>query len=79
VLPSSGTYFLTVDIRSVGFNGDDEEFCRHITREAQVAAIPISAFYAKDAPHHYARFCFCKQDATLDLAVTRLATLFSRG
>ena len=45
VLESQGTYFLTVDIRSAGFNGTDEEFCRHITVEAGVAAVPVSAFY----------------------------------
>jgi N-succinyldiaminopimelate aminotransferase len=78
VLPSSGTYFLSVDIRSVGFNGDDEQFCRHITESAKVAAIPISAFYSGQAPHHYARFCFSKHDATLDLAAERLAKLFAR-
>jgi aspartate/methionine/tyrosine aminotransferase len=79
VLPCAGTYFLSVDIRSVGFNGDDEAFCRHITAEARVAAIPVSAFYSADAPRHYARFCFAKHDATLDLAVERLTHLFARG
>jgi N-succinyldiaminopimelate aminotransferase len=77
VLPCAGTYFLSVDIRSVGFNGDDESFCRHITAKARVAAIPVSAFYTADAPRHYARFCFAKKDATLDRAVDRLAALFA--
>lgn len=46
VLPSAGTYFLTVDIRSVGrsvgFAGTDEAFCRHITTEAGVTAVPMA-------------------------------------
>jgi N-succinyldiaminopimelate aminotransferase len=79
VLPCGGTYFLSVDIRSVGFNGDDESFCRYITTEARVAAIPVSAFYTQDAPRHFARFCFSKEDATLDRAVDRLARLFATG
>jgi N-succinyldiaminopimelate aminotransferase len=79
VLPCAGTYFLSVDIRSVGFNGDDESFCRHITAKARVAAIPVSAFYTQDAPRHYARFCFAKEDATLDRAVDRLAGLFAKN
>ncbi|MEM8772614.1 MAG: aminotransferase [Pseudomonadota bacterium] len=79
VLPCEGTYFLTVDIRSVG-RDDDAEFCREITEHARVAAVPISAFYHQDqktAPRHYARFCFCKRPAVLDEAAERLGKYFS--
>ncbi len=31
VLPAHGTYFVTTDFRPLGFNGTDEDFCRHIT------------------------------------------------
>jgi len=49
-------------------------FCRHITEAAKVTAIPVSAFYDNpaDAPKHYARFAFCKNDAVLDEALARL-------
>ncbi len=81
VLASQGTYFLTVDIRSVGFNGDDEAFCRHITEKAGVAAVPVSAFYqdgtGETGVNHFARFCFCKQDALLDEAAARLKRHFA--
>jgi aspartate/methionine/tyrosine aminotransferase len=77
VLASQGTYFLSVDIRSVGFNGDDEAFCRHITQEAGVAAVPVSAFYQDGHIDHFARFCFCKQDALLDEAAARLKRHFA--
>jgi aspartate/methionine/tyrosine aminotransferase len=77
VLASQGTYFLSVDIRSVGFNGDDEAFCRHITQEAGVAAVPVSAFYQDGDIDHFARFCFCKQDALLDEAAARLKRHFA--
>jgi N-succinyldiaminopimelate aminotransferase len=78
VLPAHGTYFVTADFRPLGFNGTDEDFCRHITVEAGVTAVPVSAFYdAPDqAPRHFARFCFCKHDKTLDQAVERLAGHF---
>jgi len=79
VLDSQGTYFLTVDIRSVGFSGTDEEFCRHITTEAGVAAVPVSAFYQVADVNHFARFCFCKRDALLDEAIERLKHHFSRA
>ena len=77
VLPTKGSYFITTDFRPLGFNGDDEAFCRHITEAAKVTAIPVSAFYdAPDAPKHYARFAFCKRPEVLDEAVARLARHF---
>jgi aspartate/methionine/tyrosine aminotransferase len=77
VLPTKGSYFITTDFRPLGFNGDDEAFCRHITEAAKVTAIPVSAFYdGADAPRHYARFAFCKRLEVLDEAVARLARHF---
>ncbi len=76
VLPSRGTYFVTADIRPLGFAGDDVAFCRHITEAAGVAAIPVSAFYdGPDAPDHYVRFAFCKRESVLREAVQRLRRL----
>ena len=77
VLPSRGTYFLTVDFTSTGFVGDDLAFCKHITEEAGVTAIPVSAFYENDPPSHYARFAFCKREVVLDEAIARLARHFA--
>jgi aspartate/methionine/tyrosine aminotransferase len=63
----------------LGFDGTDEDFCRHITVEAGVTAVPISAFYqGQGAPQHFARFCFCKHDSTLDAALDRLTRHFKR-
>ena len=74
VLPCDGTYFITVDIHSVG-RDDDAAFCREITEKAKVAAVPLSAFYhpsINNAPHNYARFCFCKKHIVLDEAIQHL-------
>ncbi len=79
VLPTHGTYFLTVDFTPLGFQGDDVGFCRHITEVARVTAIPVSAFYETDPPGRYARFAFCKQPEVLDEAVLRLARHFGPG
>lgn len=76
VLPCDGTYFITTDFRPVGFNGDDVEFCRHITTEAGVAAVPVSAFYQSGEVKHFARFCFCKEEASLTKALDRLRAHF---
>jgi len=78
VVGCQGTYFVSADFRPLGFNGDDVAFCRHITTEAGVTAVPVSAFYQDAPPTHFARFAFCKQDAVLDEAVARLATHFGR-
>lgn len=77
VLPAAGTYFLTCDVSPLGFNGDDTDFCRHITTEAKVAAVPMSAFYEGKGPDHYVRFCFCKKDEVLDEAAARLKRHFA--
>jgi aspartate/methionine/tyrosine aminotransferase len=80
VLPSQGSYFVTVDYGPLGFPGDDVAFCRHITEQAKVTAVPLTAFYdaaGGPAPAHYARFAFCKADAILDEAVARLQRHFS--
>ena len=78
MLRADGTYFLTADVRPLGFDGDDEAFCRHIVTQAGVAAVPVGAFYRDDGPRHYVRFCFCKSDAVLDEAVARLKRHFGR-
>ena len=79
VLPAQGTYFLTADFAPLGFNGNDVEFCRHITAEARVAAVPVSAFYEGEGVDHYARFCFCKRDEVLAEAAERLHRHFGGG
>lgn len=76
ISPCEGTYFLTADIRPVADDEDDLAFCKRITGEAKVAAVPISAFYAptsRNKTHHFIRFCFCKQPAVLEEACTRLS------
>lgn len=75
-----GTYFLNADIRSVGFEGSDVDFCREITLNAGVTTVPVSAFYASDgARTNFVRFCFSKQDSILDAAVAKLGDWVARG
>lgn len=85
VLPSAGTYFIVARIgdaarASAGFaagEADDQSFCRWLTAEAGVTAIPVSAFYVQDAPADCIRFCFSKRDEILDEAVARLKRRFA--
>jgi N-succinyldiaminopimelate aminotransferase len=78
IMGVEGTYFLSVDVRSVGWSGDDVSFCETITREAGVTAIPMSAFYQEADISHFARFCFSKNDAVLTEACERLKRYFTR-
>jgi len=71
-LPAEGSYFISTDISALGYT-DDREFCRFLTTEIGVAAIPTSAFYSNPASApQFARFCFAKKHATLQAAGERL-------
>ena len=74
LLPSEGTYFQCVDISAVG-DRSEVEFCKWLTVEIGVAAIPLSAFYGNAFDQQVVRFCFAKQDDTLNTALQRLARL----
>lgn len=74
LLPSEGTYFQCVDISAVSDLREDD-FCKWITTEYGVAAIPLSAFYGDGFDQRVVRFCFAKKDDTLKLALERLAKL----
>lgn len=70
-----GTYFMTTDVRPLGY-ADGLEFCRDIPHRCGVVAIPHQVFYARiDAGRPYVRWAFCKTDAVLDEAIRRLAKL----
>jgi N-succinyldiaminopimelate aminotransferase len=70
-----GTYFLMADISQLGFP-DDVAFCRYLTTEVGVAAIPPSAFYYDPADGAtLARFAFCKTRDVLEEAARRLVKL----
>ena len=74
LLPADGTYFQCV--RYDGISDLPEfEFAKWLTREIKVAAIPLSPFYVAGKESGVVRFCFAKQDATLQLALERLARL----
>jgi N-succinyldiaminopimelate aminotransferase len=75
VMRPSGTYFATVDIRSIGEH-DGMAFCRSLPQRCGVAAIPTEVFYTRprDA-RHLVRFAFCKRIEVIDEAVTRLKEL----
>ena len=71
LLPSEGTYFQCVDISGVS-DLNEFDFCKWLTAEIGVAAIPLSAFYGSGFDQRVVRFCFAKKDQTLNTALERL-------
>lgn len=70
-----GGYFQLVDYSAVS-DLADAEFCRWLTIEKGVVAIPLSPFYGTPpAGQRLARLCFAKNEATLDAAIARLQAL----
>ena len=74
LLPSEGSYFQCVDYSAIS-DATEADFCRWLTIEVGVAAIPLSAFYEHPFEQKLARFCFAKKDETLELALQRLSRL----
>lgn len=72
--PSSGTYFQCVDYSAIS-DEPDMAFVRWLTTEKGVAAIPLSPFYAREPASRVIRFCFCKDDDTLQRAAEILRSL----
>ena len=73
--PAQGTYFQLVDYSAIS-DLQDTDFALWLIENAGVAAIPLSVFYeAPPDEMRLVRFCFAKQDATLDEAARRLCTL----
>jgi len=73
--PPQGAYYVMAGIDGFGFE-DDIACVKHLVREIGVAAVPGSSFFnQKDLGKNLIRFCFCKQDATLNEAGKRLKSL----
>ena len=74
LLPSQGSYFQVVDYQAIS-DLNEADFCRWLTTEIGVAAIPLAAFYDDGRNQGLARFCFAKRDETLQSALLRLGKL----
>lgn len=70
-LECQGTYFLLVDYSAIS-ELPEETFCNELTKQHQVATIPVSAFYRGGMEQHLARVCFAKKRETLERVLDRL-------
>lgn len=73
-LSCHGTYFQMLDYSEIT-NESDIVFAERLAKEHGVAAIPPSVFYHTGEDNHVLRFCFAKQDATLERAAERLCAI----
>ncbi|MDP3681261.1 MAG: methionine aminotransferase [Flavobacterium sp.] len=72
--PCEGTYFQVASYAAIS-NESDVDFCKRLITEHGVAAIPISTFYADGKDLKLIRFCFAKDNATLEEAAKRLCAI----
>ncbi|MBM7784044.1 pyridoxal phosphate-dependent aminotransferase [Tenggerimyces flavus] len=78
VFRPQGTYFVTTDVRALGYD-DGVEFCRMLPQRCGVVAIPHEVFYDHvEVGRPLVRWAFCKRDEVLDEAVERLQKAFTR-
>lgn len=70
-IPSRGTYFQLMSYAAIS---DEKElaFSKRLTTEYGVACIPVSVFYRYGAENQVVRFCFAKEDETLEKAAEKL-------
>jgi methionine transaminase len=75
LLPCEGSYFQTADYSAISDEGD-RNFAERVAREFGVATVPLSPFYKEPLPdQRLLRFCFAKQDTTLDAAIEKLCRI----
>jgi N-succinyldiaminopimelate aminotransferase len=78
VFEPAGTYFVTADVRPLGWD-DGVEFCRDLPHKTGVVAIPHQVFWDDvEVGRPLVRFAFCKRDEVLDEALDRLQSLRQR-
>ena len=75
LLACEGSYFQVADYSAISTE-DDMTFAQRVAREFGVATIPLSPFHKEPpADQRLLRFCFAKQDATLDAAIEKLCRI----
>ncbi|MDO7610381.1 MAG: methionine aminotransferase, partial [Crocinitomicaceae bacterium] len=74
ILPCDGTYFQTLDYSKIS-NKNDVEFAEELTKDFGIASIPISVFSEKNKHKNILRFCFAKQNETIEKATSLLCKI----
>jgi len=67
ILPCFGTYFQLLDYSSIS-DENEMAFAARLVKEYGIAAVPVSPFYHNKSDNKVLRFCFAKQEETIDKA-----------
>ena len=73
-VPSKGSYFQNLCYSAIS-DQNDYDLAIRLTKEIGVASIPVSVFYHQKNDYKTLRFCFAKDDETLEKAGEKLASL----
>ncbi|MCG9881778.1 MAG: aminotransferase class I/II-fold pyridoxal phosphate-dependent enzyme, partial [Bacteroidia bacterium] len=71
LLPCKGSYFQMLNYAKIT-QERDLDFAVRLTKEHKVASIPTSVFYKKKIDNNVLRFCFAKENETLEKAAEKL-------
>jgi methionine aminotransferase len=63
-----GSYFQTLSYKNIS-TLPDKAMAEMLTKEHKIASIPVSVFYNDKTDNHLLRFCFAKNEQTLDRAI----------
>ena len=74
IIKSSGTYFELLDYSKIT-DEQDTDFAVRMTKDFGLASIPVSVFYNTPNEDKVLRFCFAKQDETIEKAAEILAKI----
>ena len=72
--PAQGTFFQILDYSEIT-NENDLSYAKQLTQDIGVASIPVSGFCKEAFDYQLLRFCFAKDDITLEEAAARLCQL----
>jgi len=73
-LPSYGSYFQVYSYKKIS-EESEKDIAIRLTKERGVATIPVSAFYTSETNNQVLRFCFAKNESTLEAAAEKLVLL----
>ena len=70
-MPCLWSYFQMLDYSKIT-QEKDTDYAVRLTKDFKIASIPTSVFYHKNIDNHVLRFCFAKQNETLEKAAEKL-------
>jgi methionine aminotransferase len=73
-VPSQGSFFQNLGYSNLS-DENDYDLAVRLTKEIGVASIPVSVFYHQKNDYNLLRFCFAKDDETLERAGEKLSRL----